>query len=273
MQNKNIIINNLPKTTKFKNIEFYVKVLTDSAWPVDKMLTNKNPQSNACNLPNVLDSYIQEFTNFYYERFKSRTLTWIHELSWAKMTAKFGTKSYSLIVSNYQMAILILFNSKSYLTYSELLVKLGCTDNDIIKRHLYALFYTNILKISKKNNNDQNINSEDIIFLNREFQSNQEKLVLNVKNKNLNLCFSKKDEISHFVLDDRKHQLDAVIMKALKQNKRMNFENLKNTIIKSVSNYFIPEVNLIKNRIDNLIEREYISRDMNNPEYFTYATY
>ena len=272
LNSKNLIFNNVPRVNK-REIEFYVKVLTDSAWPVDKMINNiKNPQTNSCNLPFVLDNYIQDFSNFYYNKFKSRTLTWIHELSWAKINAKFGSRNYSLIVSNYQMSILMIFNSNTHLTFSELLAKLGCSDSDGVKRHLYALFHINILKISKKNYSDD-IN-DDLIYLNKDFYSNHEKIVINVKNKNLNINFIKKDnEISHLVLDDRKHQIDSIIMKTLKQNKRMNFENLKNVIIKTISSYFIPEISLIKNRLDNLIEREYLNRDINNPEFFIYTTY
>jgi len=98
--NKNQSINSLLNISKQRDIEFYVKVLTDSAWPVEKMLEDPKNQ-NSCNLPFVLDNYIQEFTNFYYNKFKNRTLTWIHELSWAKIQAKFNQRQYTLIVSNY----------------------------------------------------------------------------------------------------------------------------------------------------------------------------
>ncbi len=269
--NKNQSINSLLNISKQRDIEFYVKVLTDSAWPVEKMLEDPKNQ-NSCNLPFVLDNYIQEFTNFYYNKFKNRTLTWIHELSWAKIQAKFNQRQYTLIVSNYQMSILILFNSSNFLTFKDLIAKLGCSNCSSLKRHLFALVYANILKISKKVKSEE-IADEDIIYINKEFSHKEEKIVLNVKNNNLNMNFIKKDnEVSHFILDDRKHQIDALIMKTLKNNKRMNFDNLKNIVIKSTSNYFCPEVSLIKNRLDNLIEREYIQRDSSQHDVFIYST-
>jgi hypothetical protein len=125
--------------------------------------------------------------------------------------------------------------------------------------------------ISKKVKSDE-IANEDIIYINKEFSHKEEKIVLNVKNNNLNMSFTKKDnEVSHFILDDRKHQIDALIMKTLKNNKRMNFDNLKNIVINSTSNYFCPEVSLIKNRLDNLIEREYIVRDKSQHDVFIYS--
>jgi hypothetical protein len=204
--------------------------------------------------------------------FKNRTLTWIHELSWAKIQAKFNQRQHTLIVSNYQMSILILFNTSNFLSFQDLLAKLGCSSCNCLKRHLFPLVYANILKISKKVKTDE-IANEDVIYLNKEFSHKDEKIVLNVKNNNLIMNFNKKDnEVSHFILDDRKHQIDALIMKTLKNQKRMNFENLKNIVIKSTSSYFCPEVSLIKNRVDNLIEREYIVRDSSQHDVFIYSS-
>ena len=57
-------------------------------------------------------------------------------------------------------------------------------------------------------------------------------------------------EISHFVLEDRKYQIDAAIMHLLKNYKgeKMNFEKLKKLVGDFVKNFFVPEENIIKSR-------------------------
>jgi len=116
------------------------------------------------------------------------------------------------------------------------------------------------------------LEKDDIIMLNKDFAHNEFKLVLNIKNKNLNPNF-KKEEVSHFVLDDRKYLLDAVIMKILKFYKRLEFDKLKFEIINAVHNYFIPEISLIKTRLENLIERDFISRDNDNANIYIFSIY
>jgi len=79
------------------------------------------------------------------------------------------------------------------------------------------------------------------------------------------------EEISHFVIEDRKYQLDSIIMKILKQNKKLEFELLKQLIFKGVQSYFVPDVNMIKNRIENLIDRVLIVEESKNPSIYCYA--
>lgn len=60
---------------------------------------------------------------------------------------------------------------------------------------------------------------------------------------------------------DRKLALDAAIVRIMKGKKQMKFEELKNQTVSAVSKHFLPEVAIIKARIDGLVEQEYIRRD------------
>ena len=56
----------------------------------------------------------------------------------------------------------------------------------------------------------------------------------------------------------------------MKFNKKLSFEELRKNLIKNLSGYFLPEIQLIKTRIENLIDRNLIERAQNNPEVFVY---
>ena len=81
----------------------------------------------------------------------------------------------------------------------------------------------------------------------------------------------KKDkEVSHFILEDRKYQIDASIIHVLKKYRKLSFDDLKNKVTLEVKNYFIPEITLLKQRLDNLIDRNFIERDQNNLDTYIY---
>ena len=53
----------------------------------------------------------------------------------------------------------------------------------------------------------------------------------------------------------------------MKSNKKLSHNELINSILTSLQNDFIPEILLIKNRIESLIEKGYISRKTDYYEY------
>ena len=56
-------------------------------------------------------------------------------------------------------------------------------------------------------------------------------------------------------------------MVIMKSNKKLSHNELINSILTSLQNDFIPEILLIKNRIESLIEKGYISRKTDYYEY------
>ena len=75
-------------------------------------------------------------------------------------------------------------------------------------------------------------------------------------------------EISHFILEDRKYQVDAAIMHLLKniKNEKINFEKLKGLLVDYLKNFFVPEEKIINSRINNLLERNLIVKSTENNE-------
>jgi cullin 4 len=70
--------------------------------------------------------------------------------------------------------------------------------------------------------------------------------------------------------DDRKFALDAAIVRIMKARKEMAYEQLKAATIDAVKSHFVPQVDIIKRRIDNLVEGEYLERSEDDRNRYKY---
>jgi cullin-4 len=71
--------------------------------------------------------------------------------------------------------------------------------------------------------------------------------------------------------DDRKHYLDAAIVRIMKARKEMTYEQLKAATIDAVKGHFVPQVETIKRRIDSLVETEYLERSTEDRNRYKYV--
>lgn len=56
----------------------------------------------------------------------------------------------------------------------------------------------------------------------------------------------------------------------MKAKKKLTFEQIKTEVIVVVKNRFVPEIKHIKQRVDYLVENEYLKRDEEVKDMFVY---
>lgn len=56
----------------------------------------------------------------------------------------------------------------------------------------------------------------------------------------------------------------------MKAKKKLAFERIKTEVIIAVKNRFVPEIKQIKQRVDYLVENEYLKRDEDVKDVFIY---
>ena len=221
--------------------------------------------------PLSLSSGMDLFEKYFQNQFSHRYLTYVPSLSWAEIYnipgvfIKDDIKSHSFIVSFYQVCILMHFKKSNF----SVKIKILCEELNLSEKELETHYEYLIKKnlVIKKN---------DELILNELFLDQNEKINLNYRgllNGEKKLEENAK-EISHFVLEDRKYQIDAAIMHLLKNYKgeKMNFGKLKQLVCDYVKNFFVPEENIIKSRISNLLERNLIAKTVvNNETLYSYA--
>ena len=72
---------------------------------------------------------------------------------------------------------------------------------------------------------------------------------------------------------DRKHQIEACIIRIMKSRKHCNHNQLVTEVVKQLSSKFQPLLVDIKTRIEGLIEREYIKRSNVDKKAYVYVAW
>jgi len=135
-----------------KAVEIDVGVLTMGYWP-----TRGVPM---CHLPNEILQTVDKFEKFYLKKHTGRKLAWQTGLGNAEIKAIFGGgKKHELIVSTYQMCILMLFNTSTTRSLEEIKQATNIPDGEL-KRHLISLC-TPKYRILKKASKGKNISNDD----------------------------------------------------------------------------------------------------------------
>ena len=237
----------------------------------NKLSLNRSTSSNIIispkkniKYPLCLSSGLDLFEKYFHNQFSHRYLTYLPSLSWAEIYTVpnvfiKSNKSHSFIVSFYQVCILSHFKKNNHSVNTKVLCEeLSLTEEELETHYQYLI---KIGLIFKKSN--------ELIF-NEGFVSEDKKINLNYRGILGGDKKNKEDvkEISHFILEDRKYQIDAAIMHLLKniKNEKINFEKLKELLIDYLKNFFKPEENIIKSRINNLLERNLIVKSIVNKE-------
>ena len=72
------------------------------------------------------------------------------------------------------------------------------------------------------------------------------------------------------VEEDRRHLLEAAIVRIMKARKVLNHNDLVAEVTKQLSGRFVPPPQFVKKRVESLIEREYLERDESDRRVYRY---
>ena len=159
-------------------------------------------------------------------------------------------------MSPFQTMICFLFNKSKLrkITLNEILNIFPIQSTQKIIDSIESLITINLLIKEGK----------DIFLLNNNFCSNQTKIIIKT---NFEINSKNEENNNRIIQNQRKFIIDSKIMTIMKANKKLSHNELINAILSSLQNDFIPEILLIKNRIESLIEKGYISRKTDYYEY------
>jgi len=239
-------------------VDLSVYVLTTGFWPT---------QATAkCNLPSEILTCCEVFKKFYLSNHNGRRLTWQTNMGTAEIRASFGTKKHELQVSTYQMVILLLFNDRNEISYKEIKEATGIPILDL-KRNLLALSGIKS-KIIEKIPNTKKLEETDSFKFNSKFKSKfyRVKIISYIQKESE----SERSETREKVDEDRKHQIEAAIVRIMKARKNMEHSLLISEVTKQLSARFMPNPVLVKKRIESLIEREYLERSKTDRKFYNY---
>lgn len=274
--------------------EISLRVLTAGVWPT--------VQCNPVLLPQELSLAYEMFTQYYTEKHTGRKLTINTLLGNADVKATFypppkasqsneedgpgpstsgggggGGEAKErkqehkiLQVNTHQMIILLQFNHHNRISCQQLVDDLKIPEKEL-KRNLQSLALGKSSQriLVRKTKGRDVIDMADEFSVNDNFQSK----LTRVKVQMVTGKVETEPEIRETrqkVEDDRKLEVEAAIVRIMKARKRLNHNNLVTEVTQQLRHRFMPSPTIIKQRIETLIEREYLQRDDHDHRTYSY---
>ncbi|KAG5628243.1 hypothetical protein H5410_013461 [Solanum commersonii] len=235
-------------------IDLTVTVLTTGFWPSYK--------SFDLNLPAEMVRCVEVFKEFYQTKTKHRKLTWIYSLGTCNINGKFEPKTIELVVTTYQASALLLFNASDRLSYQEIMTQLNLSDDDVV-RLLHSLSCAKY-KILNKEPSTKTVSPTDVFEFNSKFTDKMRRIKIPLP------PVDEKKKVIEDVDKDRRYAIDASIVRIMKSRKVLGYQQLVMECVEQLGRMFKPDVKAIKKRIEDLITRDYLERDKDNPNLFKY---
>jgi len=233
-------------------VDFNVTVLTTGFWP--------SYQVQDANLCPEMQKAIQVFHNFYNGRTQHRRLQWIHSLGQATIAAKLNGRRHDLIVNSYQALILLLFVKDE--THDLGFIQNATGLDAALTKKLLATLTISKYKILSKSGDAKTIEDDATFTPNDGFQCPHRKIKIPPP-------VSEETHNKERVEEDRSIAIEAAIVRIMKMRKQLNHQGLVTEVLTQLA-FFKPNPKLIKQRIEHLIEREYLERDPNQASMYRY---
>ena len=247
-----------------KQFDFSVTVLTTGFWPTYTSVETVVPLD--------LDAGLTLFKEFYSKRTQHRRLQWIHSLGTATVASRFpGEKRFDLVMNTYQAVILLLFNDHQSLTVEQIshMTKL---EDGFVKKLLATMILSKFKVLNKSNSSSsmegvdasKTIETTDSISVNDGFSVPHRKVKIPPPTAGTEETHNKGK-----VEEDRSFSIEAAIVRVMKTRKILQHQQLVAEVVGQLT-LFKPNPKVIKQRVENLIEREFLERDPENPSLYKY---
>jgi hypothetical protein len=241
-----------------------VKVCTVSYWP------KLNDKEKGGKIPDKLMPLTEKFKEFYTSQYTAmHVLDFMLKEGQAEVSVAFKQK-YTLVVTTYQMMILLLFNSPKkggVLSFKDIMDRTGCSHRQI-SHHLMSLCHPKIKVLDKKPSNNE-CKEGHMFRINGNYKNNLRKVTIPLM-KPPKVTDEEKSEEDKLQTLRRQHILDSAIVRIMKNRKVMRHMQLTSEVIEQVQARFKPTSSDIKKRIESLIAQEYLERDENERSQYKY---
>lgn len=181
-------------------------------------------------------------------------------------------KQYTLEVNVFQATVLSLFNDYDELTVKECKEKTQISDKNF-SESILKLCNPKSKIISKERPKVPKLDDpNEKLRINMDFQSNliKQKLIpMPAMNKLTSDQENNINKVDQEIQKERAMIIDAVCVRIMKSRKVETHQELVNAIVRQIT-MFNAQPNMIKKRIESLIEREYLERDKDQRNKYIY---
>eukprot|EP01015_Nassula_variabilis_P027969 TRINITY_DN5795_c0_g1_i3.p1 TRINITY_DN5795_c0_g1~~TRINITY_DN5795_c0_g1_i3.p1 ORF type:complete len:544 (-),score=116.08 TRINITY_DN5795_c0_g1_i3:132-1763(-) len=244
-----------------KGLEVNVQVITGASWPNDVA-------QGRFKMPSDLQSIATKFEQWYQRKYHGRHLQWLMNQGTSDLNFLVNEKSkYLLKVTNAQVCILMLFNRFPDFTFEKLLSILEMKQQDLVTQLVFLV--KNGVLIKENPEAKESFEMIESISINKEFK-NVKKIVPCIPQKSKSApepspVIGEIDEIQI----QRANVIDAAVVRIMKARRKAMLNDIQAECLKLIT-LFKPQPLMIKQRIETLIERDFLKRNENTKTLFEY---
>ena len=242
-----------------------VTVLTQGFWPAY--------QQASVQLPPTFVAAQEAFEKFYARRHSGRRLSWISSLGSVVLKARIGGATKELTVSLHQALVLLALDEAGTtpLTFEELVRRTGAEAEylETVVASLACVKPSSRLLIKSPPPTPANraVAGSDTLVVNDRFTSKLARMRFNTTIQAKDTPEEEKKTTAG-IFADRKHQVDAAIVRIMKARQSLPLQRLVAETIGQLK--FPAAVADIRGRIDTLMDREYLEVDEEDADLIRY---
>ncbi|XP_024939142.1 cullin-3 isoform X4 [Cephus cinctus] len=181
-----------------------------------------------------------------------------------------NARKHIIQVSTYQMCVLMLFNNRDRWTYEEIQSETDIPERDLVRALQSLAMGKATQRVLLKHPRTKEIEPSHCFSVNDSFTSKLHRVkIQTVAAKGESE--PERRETRNKVDEDRKHEIEAAIVRIMKARKRMAHNILVTEVTEQLRIRFLPSPVIIKKRIEGLIEREYLARTPEDRKVYTYV--
>ncbi|KAG6895787.1 hypothetical protein C0992_012574 [Termitomyces sp. T32_za158] len=208
-------------------VDFSVMVLATNLWSL-------KPPTHDFIVPREILPLYTGFRQYYQNQaHEARRLTWLWNYSKCELRTNYLDQNYLLMVSAFQMGVLVLFNERDTLALEEIGAATG-VERGHLEQVLAILVRARVL-----------VNEEEGQYdLNPNFRSRKIRINLNLPVKAEQKAETRR--VMGSLNDDRKLLIQATIVRVMKARKTMKHQSLIQEVVTLLSQRFVPQVPAVK---------------------------
>lgn len=260
---------NFQKSNKENISEFMFKpqILTPTSWPF------QNPDKIDPNfkLPAALQEVQDQFESFYGKKYNQRLLRWSHHLSSIEVGHQFSTTYHEIHLPIYAASIFFLFQDHDSLTRDMIQDMTGLPDKEL-DRLLLSMTTAPRSRILLKTPASKTIAPTDEFSINEDFTAPVTKVKLQMITGVVTSGKPERTKFMDSIERERMEVINASIVRVMKRERRLSLGQLQEAIAVDLASRFTLTIANFNNSIETLIEKDYIQRDVDDPEVILYIT-
>lgn len=231
--------------------------------------------------PRQLRPTMRQFEEFWTQgrRNDNKALFWSPRFGSVELRISYPSHTYDITMAPYAAMVMLLFapqtadsvlafGEKRKFTFSEILDLTNIPDGDL-RRQLQLIAVAPRLRLLVKSPMLKDVHDTDVFSLNAGFKAPSTKVkvptVLGAREKK-----SDNDEVQANILEGRKHLVNAAIVRIMKAGRTVSHNELIAQLVRQLHGRFVPTTLMMKQRIEDLIDKEYLKRDDDSPEVYHY---